>query len=160
MTEKQAGIVRDLEMARMKKVQSYIAIRGAANTSENSDVPSQQMSLYSRKMRPVLNYRVNKTRWCVLRWPTPSMAQAANMSTEAFEDFYFDVCTLDYRKFGKAMGPLEKTHGQNRPGSFERPRHGFNLQYQGDRGACVQKAIEMFLMVKCFHALLKIQSTV
>ena len=108
MTEKQAGIVRDLEMARMKKVQSYIAIRGAANTSENSDVPSQQMSLYSRKMRPVLNYRVNKTRWCVLRWPTPSMAQAANMSTEAFEDCYFDVCTLDYRKFGKAMGPLEK----------------------------------------------------
>ena len=108
MTEKQARMVRDLEMARMRKVQSYIAIRGAANTSENSDVPGKQMSLYSRTMRPVLNYRVNKTRWCVLRWPTPSMAQAANMSTEAFEDFYFDVCTLDYRKFGKAMGPLEK----------------------------------------------------
>jgi aminopeptidase len=108
MTEPQARMIRDHEMARMRKVQSYIAIRGAANTSENSDVPGERLSLYSRTMRPVLNYRVNKTRWCVLRWPTPSMAQAANMSTEAFEDFYFDVCTLDYRKMGRAMGPLEK----------------------------------------------------
>ncbi len=108
MTEEQATIMRDVEMARMKKVQSYIAIRGAANTSENSDVPGDSMSLYSKVMRPVLNYRVNKTRWCVLRWPTPSMAQAANMSTESFEDFYFDVCTLNYRKMGKAMETLEK----------------------------------------------------
>lgn len=30
------------------------------------------------------------------------MAQSANMSTEAFEDFYFDVCTLGYGKIVKA----------------------------------------------------------
>jgi aminopeptidase len=40
-------------------------------------------------MRPVLNHRINKTRWVVLRWPTPSMAQLAQMSTEAFEDYFF-----------------------------------------------------------------------
>ena len=108
LTDKQAANIRDLEMARMKKMQSYIAIRGAANATESSDVPSQLMSLYSRTLRPVLNYRVNKTRWCVLRWPTPSMAQAAGMSTEAFENLYFDVCTMDYHKMAKAMVPLEK----------------------------------------------------
>jgi len=64
--------------------------------------------MYSKILRPVLNYRVNKTRWCVLRWPTPSMAQAANMSTEAFEDFYFDVCTMDYARMSRAMEPLEQ----------------------------------------------------
>ena len=58
--------------------------------------------------RPVLNYRVGKTRWCVLRWPSPSMAQGAGMSTEAFEDLYFDVCTMDYRKMARAMVPLEQ----------------------------------------------------
>ncbi|MEW8976720.1 MAG: aminopeptidase, partial [Exiguobacterium sp.] len=42
----------------------------------------------------------------VLRFPTASMAQLANQSTEAFEDFYFDVCTLDYEKMGQAMEPL------------------------------------------------------
>ncbi len=107
LTAPQAAIIRDLELARMKKVQSYIAIRGAGNMNENADVPSDRMSLYSKATRPLLNYRVNKTRWVVLRWPTPSMAQAAGMSTEAFENFYFDVCTMDYRKMAKAMLPLQ-----------------------------------------------------
>jgi aminopeptidase len=108
MNDKQAALVRDVELFRMKKMQAYIAIRGSANISENSDVPSDRMQLYSRITRPVSDYRVNKTRWCVLRWPTPSMAQAAGMSTEAFENLYFDVCTMDYAKMARAMVPLER----------------------------------------------------
>ncbi|HVY72007.1 MAG TPA: aminopeptidase [Verrucomicrobiae bacterium] len=106
--EAHAELVRDIELRRMKQMEAYIAIRGSANASETSDVPSDEMALYSRITRPVLNYRVNKTRWCVLRWPTPSMAQSANMSTEAFENFYFDVCTMDYQRMAKAMLPLEE----------------------------------------------------
>jgi len=71
-------------------------------------VNSDRMALYSRILRPVLNYRVNKTRWVVLRWPTPSMAQGAGMSTEAFENLYFDVCTMNYPRMAKAMVPLER----------------------------------------------------
>lgn len=103
-----AELVRDVEMFRMKRVDAYVAMRGSNNASESSDVPSDLLSMYSKTLRPVLNYRVNKTRWCVLRWPTPSMAQAANMSTEAFEDFYFDVCTMDYARMARAMEPLEQ----------------------------------------------------
>src|ERR1700691_5891740 len=103
-----ASLVRDVEMFRMKKMQAYIAVRGSANASESGDVPSELQALYASTMRPVLNHRVNKTRWCVLRWPTPSMAQGANMSTEAFEDLFFDVCTMDYRRLGRAMAPLQK----------------------------------------------------
>jgi aminopeptidase len=103
-----ASLVRDLELFRLRRMQAYIAIRGSANASENADVASEQMALYARVTRPVLNYRVNQTRWCVLRWPTPSMAQAAGMSTEAFEDLYFDVCTMDYRRMARAMVPLER----------------------------------------------------
>ena len=105
---KHAALLRDLELFRMKKVQAYIAIRGSDNMSENSDVPADRLALHSRVTRPVLDYRVNTTRWCVLRWPTPSMAQAAGMSTEAFEDLYFDVCTMDYAKMARAMVPLER----------------------------------------------------
>jgi aminopeptidase len=92
----------------MKRVQAYIAIRGAANASENADIDSDCMALYSKTLRPVLDYRVNKTRWVVLRWPTPSMAQSASMSTEAFEDLYFNVCTMDYHRMAKAMAPLQR----------------------------------------------------
>jgi aminopeptidase len=101
-----AGLVRDLELFRMKRMQAYIAIRGSANASETADVPSDRLQLYSKTLQPVQDHRVGKTRWVVLRWPTPSMAQAANMSTETFENFYFDVCTLDYRRMARAMVPL------------------------------------------------------
>ncbi|HEU0008521.1 MAG TPA: aminopeptidase [Verrucomicrobiae bacterium] len=103
-----AALTRGVELFRMKKVNAYVALRGSANASETADVPSDKMQLYSRLLRPVLNYRVNKTRWVVLRWPSPSMAQAAGMSTEAFEDFYFDVCTMNYPRMARAMVPLER----------------------------------------------------
>jgi aminopeptidase len=106
--EEHAALVREIELGRMRRMQAYIAIRGSNNVNENADVPSDRMSLYSRITRPVLDYRVNKTRWCVLRWPTPSMAQSAGMSTEAFEDLYFNVCTMDYRKMARAMAPLHR----------------------------------------------------
>jgi aminopeptidase len=106
--EKDAALMRDIEMFRMKRVDAYIAMRGSANATEASDVPSDKMQLFSRVLRPVLNHRVNKTRWVVLRWPSPSMAQAAGMSTEGFENFYFDVCTMDYPRMAKAMLPLER----------------------------------------------------
>ncbi|HSU56964.1 MAG TPA: aminopeptidase [Candidatus Dormibacteraeota bacterium] len=107
-SKEHATLVRDLELFRMRKMQAYIAIRGSNNATENADVPSERMSLYSKVTRPVLNYRVNKTRWCVLRWPSASMAQAASMSTEAFENLYFEVCTMDYHRMARAMVPLEK----------------------------------------------------
>ncbi|MEY3277406.1 MAG: hypothetical protein RL153_2674 [Verrucomicrobiota bacterium] len=103
-----ARLVRDVEMARMRKVDAYIAIRGAHNASEGSDVPPEAQKMFAKTMRPVIDRRINHTKWCVLRWPTPSMAQAANMSTEAFEDFYFDVCTMDYERMAKAILPLKK----------------------------------------------------
>ena len=106
--EEHAALTRDLELFRMKKMQAYVAVRGSANATENADVPGDRMALFARITRPVLNYRVSKTRWCVLRWPTPSMAQGAGMSTEAFEDLYFDVCTMDYRRMARAMVPLER----------------------------------------------------
>jgi aminopeptidase len=94
-TERQLNLTAIHELARMKKMDAYIAIRGSNNITELSDVPPEQMKLVAKKMRPVNDQRVQKTKWVVLRWPTPSMAQLAGMSSEAFEDFYFDVCTLD-----------------------------------------------------------------
>jgi aminopeptidase len=52
--------------------------------------------------------RVPKTKWVVLRYPTDSFAQAASMSTKAFEDFYFDVCTADYAAMKVAQKPLQE----------------------------------------------------
>jgi len=97
-----------VEKLRMEDMDAYIALRGSDNIFETADVPSDRLQLVSRLMKPVLEHRVNKTKWVVLRWPTPAMAQQASMSTEAFEDFYFRVCTLDYRRMIPGMAALAK----------------------------------------------------
>jgi aminopeptidase len=112
-SDRQLNLMASHELARMKKMDAYIAVRGSHNITELADVPPDKMQLIGKKMRPVQDQRVKRTKWVVLRWPTPSMAQLAGMSTEAFEDFYFDVCTLDYRKLQPGMkalkGLMEKT---------------------------------------------------
>jgi len=106
-TELSMQLCGAIERSRMEQMQAYIGIRGAANSSQLADVPSEQMDLYQKNWLRVVNeYRVPKTKWVVLRYPNDSFAQAANMSTAAFEDFFFDVCTADYAAMRKAQEPL------------------------------------------------------
>jgi aminopeptidase len=109
-SEDQMRTWAEVDLARMEKVQCYVGVRGSHNIAELSDVPREKMDLYEKLYsHPVHSERrVKQTRWVVLRWPLPSMAQAANMSTEAFEDFYFRVCAgVDYARMREAMKPLE-----------------------------------------------------
>ncbi len=98
------------DAARMEQMDAYISLRGNDNFLENADVPPEvdelYQSIYFRKVHHEI--RVAKTKWCVLRYPSPSMAQLSGMSTEAFEDFYFDVCNLDYGKMNRAMDALKE----------------------------------------------------
>lgn len=107
-TEDQYRIHCAVELQRMKGMDAYIALRGSNNIFETSDVDSEQLKLISSAMKPVLDWRVNQTKWCVLRWPTSAMAQQAMMSTEAFEDFFFQVCNLDYSKMKAGSSALAK----------------------------------------------------
>lgn len=95
---------------RMQQMDAYISLRGNDNFLENADIPAQvdelYQSIYFRKVHHEI--RVAKTKWCVLRYPSPSMAQLSGMSTEAFEDFYFSVCNLDYAKMSRAMDALKE----------------------------------------------------
>lgn len=97
------------DLIRMKEMQCYIGVRGIPNTMEMGDVPVEKLRLWNKHYNePVhMKTRVPKTRWVVLRWPNDSMAQNARKPLYAFEDFYFDVCTLDYAKMSRAMDPLK-----------------------------------------------------
>ena len=105
-TEAQYLVRQEVELRQMEHMQAYIALRGASNIFETSDVPAERMKLANGIMRAVINHRVNKTKWCVLRWPTSGMAQLAQTSTEAFEDFYFRVCCFDHSRMEKGMNIL------------------------------------------------------
>ena len=107
-TQEQLELMAKYDALRMQDCQAYIGLRAGDNSYENTGVPSEKLSLYMKHYSQAVHgkIRVPNTKWVVLRYPTPSMAQQAGMSTEAFEEHYFNVCNLDYGKMSRAMDAL------------------------------------------------------
>ncbi len=108
ISEEQLQLMAEWGSNRMKAMDAYMRISATNNVSELSDVPPEKQDLVSRLYHKPVHFgiRIPNTKWVVLRFPTPNMAQMAKQSTEAFEEFYYNVCTLDYRKMSNAMNPL------------------------------------------------------
>ena len=109
-TEESIKAMIDTDAYRMSKMDAYIGIRGGLNSFEMADVPESGIKHWNGTYFHDVHHtlRIKKTKWVVLRYPTASFAQSASMSTESFEDFYFNVCNLDYSKMEEAMQPLKK----------------------------------------------------
>ncbi|MEI7986431.1 MAG: aminopeptidase [Armatimonadota bacterium] len=110
LTLENTQLIAQVEKYEMEQMTAYISMRGTHNYAELAEVPGDKMNLWSKEYSTpvVFGVRVPKTKWVGLRWPTPGMAQQANMSTHAFEKFYFDVCTMDYDRMEKASLPLQE----------------------------------------------------
>ncbi len=107
-TDEQFKKLADFHLDMMKKAAAYIGIRGSENSFDLADVDRDQMDKYQKIFyKPVhLEERVKRTKWVVMRYPNSAMAQLAETSQEKFEDFYYNVCNLNYAKMSKAMDPL------------------------------------------------------
>ena len=113
----------ECDTQRMKLMDAYIGLRGSHNVSESAGISDQQRKRQAQLYQNPVHFeqRIPHTKWCVLRWPTPAMAQLACMSTEAFEQFYFDVCTFDYPKMQRAVQPLAERMGRTDQVRIEGP---------------------------------------
>ncbi|EDL63889.1 aminopeptidase [Bacillus sp. SG-1] len=94
-----------LKLAQMKEMDAVIAILGENNISEFADIPSDKRNIYRKAYKPVSDEQLKK-KWILFNVPTKAYAQLAEMSTEAYTDFLYETCTMDYSKMSKAMDPL------------------------------------------------------
>lgn len=128
-SEEQIKASADHAIHRMKQMDCYIGVRGGNNDSEMTDVPEDNkklhMQLYSHPVHS--ETRVKTTKWVILRYPTSALAQLASMSTEEFENYYFRVCTVDYKKMDEAMDALAKRMEQTDQVHIKGP--GTDLQF-------------------------------
>ncbi|MBN2049272.1 MAG: aminopeptidase [Spirochaetales bacterium] len=105
-TGESIAALAESEVDRMKKMDAYIGIRAEYNAMELGDIGSDKMELYRTGYNGPVHFgvRIPHTRWVVLRYPTPTMAYLAGMSSVAFEDFYYRVSVeVDYPAMNKAM---------------------------------------------------------
>lgn len=107
-TEDQIKRFAEMHLGLMTRASAYIGVRGSDNAFDMADIPQEQIDKFNKLFyRPVhLEQRVKRTRWVVLRFPNNAMAQLAQTSQEAFEDFYYDVCCLNYAKMSQAQDKL------------------------------------------------------
>lgn len=93
----------------MKQMDAFIGIRASENIYESSQVSREANKAFAEKFLTPVHFeeRVNKTKWCILRYPSPAFAMNAKMPTREFTEFYYNACLLDYDKLRDAMKPLE-----------------------------------------------------
>lgn len=139
----QFALMAQNEAELMKQMDAYIGLRSGDNANELSDVSADKLKIHGETILTKVHseIRVPKTKWVVLRYPHPSMAQMAKMSTEAFENFYFDVCTLDYGKMDRAMDHL--VEWMNRTDKVHITGPGTNLTFSIKNIPAIKCAGEM-----------------
>ncbi len=94
----------------MKEMDVYVGIRASENIYELSGVSADAAKAYADEYgHPVhTRERVNNTRWCVMRYPSPAFAMNAKMPTHLFADYYYNACLLDYSLLDERMKPLHE----------------------------------------------------
>ena len=97
------------DLGKMKNVDAYIGIR-SANPKELSGISNESIELYNKLYQAPIHFeeRVKNTKWCILRYPNESMANMAKMPLKDFTKFFYNVCTIDYKKMEVAMNPLQE----------------------------------------------------
>jgi aminopeptidase len=104
----QLKALAEFHLDMMKKASAYLGIRGSENPFDLNDMGSERMKRWNKLFyTPVhLEERVRHTKWCVMRYPNNAMSQLAQKPQEVFEDYYYDVCNVNYAKMSEAMNPL------------------------------------------------------
>ena len=106
--ESDIKLTSKFELYKLRQMDAFIGIRAFRNINEFAGIPQGNLKIIMKHyIQPVhLEERNNNTKWVYNHWPTPSMTQRAGMSTEDFENYYFDACSLNYAKMLDAMEPL------------------------------------------------------
>jgi len=94
-----------VEMVKATDVLINIAQTTSSNSQEMSDIPPHKLQLTMRAMGPVVALLENK-RWNITLHPTPSLAQDAKMSYEAYCDFVYSAILRDWPKMASEMKVL------------------------------------------------------
>ena len=110
ISAEQINIQSAFESVMMSEMDVYIEIKDDDNLFELSDIPPEKWNLYHNLYyKPVhWDIRLPKTKWVTVRYPSKVFAQKFGMSTEKFENFYFNTVLADYGEMGKLMLPLKE----------------------------------------------------
>lgn len=107
ITEAPEEVLRVLPPAEQHTAETVDAILGISapeNTRASSEIAPDRLSLVQEASKPWRDRTIsNDIRWVGCQYPTAALAQDAGMSLNAFEDFLYGACLLDWDEEGRKM---------------------------------------------------------
>jgi aminopeptidase len=94
----------------IKDAQCYIGISSERNTRELTNADSKKVAERSKLLYPISDYvcnTPNKIRRVTIAYPSIAQAQDAEMSLTEYENFVYDACLIDWRRFGKRLDKIK-----------------------------------------------------
>lgn len=109
LTPEMAEVTVGYEKALMDRMDACLSVGTSRNPMESAGIPARQRRIWAKANEArSQKLRAGGIKWCVCIYPTSFYANSAGLSLDAFEDYYFDVCCMDYRRLGAAMDKLKR----------------------------------------------------
>lgn len=104
-----------LSMNEMKHTDVWIGISAPQNTRDLTNIDPKKLTIRSQTVQPISDWRVEHTRWVITAYPTPALAQEADMSLFEFEDFLWgSIVGVEWGKLAKQQKKLVKLLNQGK----------------------------------------------
>lgn len=109
-TAEQFQLMKKHTEAILENIDVYINMIDSDNCYDMSDVPSDKKVLYQQYyFKPIyFDIIVPKLRWITVDYPSVSSAQQFGMSTESYENYFFQAMATDYKLLEEKMLALKE----------------------------------------------------
>ena len=84
----------DMELAEIQRTQAWIRVVAPADKRQLQNADKARITRLGQRNRPVLDHRLDHTRWVGTLYPTDAGAQDADMSLDAYERFVYGAMYL------------------------------------------------------------------
>lgn len=132
-SKEQFELMKLQDEAILNNVDVYINMMDSDNCYDMSDIPDEKRSLYQKYyFKPIyFEIIVPKLRWITVDYPSISSAQQFGMSTDAYENYFFDAMTVDYNDLYKKMIPLKEVLDKGQHVEIKSPKINLSFDIDG-----------------------------
>jgi len=108
-SDEQLGFLPEHELVEIRNTDVYIYLLAPLNMRELSSIDPARIAARIKALKPITDWRVEKTRWVVFYYPTEALAQEAEMPLQEFENFVFNSCLIDWKEISQKLNLLKKS---------------------------------------------------
>ncbi len=112
-SEKQLDTLLEIEELTYKKAQVLVNVRAPGNMKELSGIEPSRMTRRMKAIQPIQEWVISgNMRWVLCNYPTPALAQEAEMSLDEYEDFVFGATNIDWSEQSRFLQKIKDAFDQ------------------------------------------------